>query len=204
MPDSPPEPSSPPEPTTAVAETLTSTATFDVVAGVEALATIELNILPSFMGEGNGRIEHPFIGAFDYEVKPDEWVNIDKNSPVIMPMWASSQTLTSTANTLWLGDLKDVVIEERWTGKGGISMPITQLRMLMTIWTTPIDPDVGYVHWYPNYITQMAFKVLPLNLTVGGQGIALDDVSNYKDEDGEHIGWATGPVVLTLKLVGLA
>jgi hypothetical protein len=133
-------------------------------------------------------------------VKPDEWVNIDAEA-IIPPVWASSRTLTSAANVLWQGNLRDVVVEERWKSLGGLAMPITQLRMLLAIWTTPMDPDVGYVQWFPNYITSVGFRVLPINLTAGGQGIAFDDIVNYKDEDGEPIGWMTQPVTFQLKLV---
>ena len=181
--------------------TITSMGTFGVAAAAEELVTLPIEIFPAFPNEsGYGRIVHPILGAFDYEVKPDEWVNIDADA-IIPPVWASSRTLTSAANVLWQGHLRDVVVEERWKALGGLAMPITQLRMLLAIWTTPIDPDVGYVHWHPNYITQVGFKVLPVQLSAGGQGITFDDVVNYKDEDGEPIGWITAPVTFQLKLV---
>lgn len=182
--------------------TLRSEGTFDVVGAAEEVLELPIEIWPSYpTGEGHGRIIHPTLGTFDYEVKPDEWVNIDADA-IIAPVWSSTRTLTSAANVLWNGNLRDVVVEERWKALGGLSMPITQLRMLMSIWTTPIDPDVGYVQWFPNYITLMGFKVLPMALTTGGQGIVFDDVINYKDEDGDPIGWMTNPVTFTLKLVG--
>ena len=182
--------------------TLTSEASFGVVgASAEEVVTIDLDIAPMFpTASGYGRIIHPTLGAFDYEVKPDEWVNIDADA-IVPPVWASSRTLTSAANVLWQGHLRDVTVEERWKALGGLAMPITQFRMLLAIWTTPIDPDVGYVHWYPNYITQVAFKVLPVSLSAGGQGVTFDDIVNYKDEDGEPIGWVSAPVTFQLKLV---
>ena len=183
------------------ARTLVSVGTFDVVPAAEEVIALPIEVFPAFPAEsGHGRIIHPTLGAFDYEVKPDEWVNIDADA-IIPPVWASSRTLTSAANVLWDGHLRDVVVEERWKALGGLAMPITQLRMLLAIWTMPIDPDVGYVHWFPNYITAVGFKVLPINLSAGGQGIALDDVINYKDEYGEPIGWVTSPVTFQLKLV---
>jgi hypothetical protein len=128
-------------------------------------------------------------------------VNIDAEA-IVAPVWASSRTLTGAANVLWNGHIRDVTVEERWKALGGLAMPITQLRMLMAIWTTPVDPDVGYVLWYPSYITVAGFKVLPINLSAGGgQGIAFDDVVNYKDEFGDPIGWITAPVTFQLKLV---
>lgn len=187
--------------------TLMSTGTFDVIGEVEEFVPFPPELFPTFPVEsGYGRIIHPTLGAFDYEVKPDEWVNIDADA-IIPPVWASTRTLTSAANVLWNGNIRDVVIEERWKALGGLAMPITQFRMLLAIWTTPVDPDVGYVHWYPNYITQVAFKVLPVGLTAGGQGITFDDIVNYKENRGDatnkiHRGWMTNPVTFVLKLAG--
>ena len=183
--------------------TLESEGTFDIVEASETVVTFSMDVKPAiYLTRGNGRIVHPILGSFDYEAKPDEWVNLDEDI-IIPPLWASSQGLVSTANTLWQGLLKDVVVEERWKSLGGLAMPITQLRMLIAIWTMPLDPDVGYVQWRPNYVTDRAWKVLPINLTVGGQGMTFDDVINYKDEDGNPIGWVTDPVTLQMKIVEL-
>jgi hypothetical protein len=180
---------------------LTNDNTFGVAAAAERVVTLPLDIAPSFpIGTGRGRIVHPILGMFDYETKPDEWVNIDAEA-IIPPVWASSRTLTSSANVLWQGNLRDVVVEERWKALGGLAMPATQFRMLLAIWTNPMDPDVGFVQWYPNYITQAGFRVLPVGLSAGGQGITFDDVINYVDEHDNPIGWMTAPVTLTLKLV---
>jgi hypothetical protein len=127
-------------------------------------------------------------------------VNIDADA-IVPPVWASSRTLTGAANVLWPGNLRDVVVEERWKGEGGISMPIEQLRMLLSFWTTQPDPEEAYVEWYPTYITRVSFKVLLIGLTAGGQNIVLDDVVNYRDLRGPD-GWVTAPVVLQLRLVG--
>lgn len=180
---------------------LSVTGTFGVIGAAEQMVTLPLEVFPSFpVPSGKGRIIHPILGPFDYETKPDEWVNIDAD-PIIPPMWASTRTLTSAANVLWQGNLRDVVVEERWKSLGGLAMPATQFRMLLAIWTMPVDPDVGYVQWFPTYITSVGFKVLPINLTAGGQGIAVDDVINYLGEDGEPVGWVTSPVTFQLKLV---
>jgi len=181
--------------------TIVVSGSFGVASAAEEIVSLPIEVFPAFPEEsGRGRIVHPILGAFDYEVKPDEWVNIDADA-VIPPVWSSSRTLTSAANVLWLGNIRDVVVEERWKALGGLAMPITQLRMLMAIWTMPIDPDVGYVHWHPNYITSVAFKVLPVMLSAGGQGLTFDDIVNYKDEFGDPIGWMTNPVTFQLKLV---
>ena len=181
--------------------TLSSEATIAVIPTTVLQEVISFQVLPAFpVQTGNGRLFHPTIGMFDYDVKPDEWVNIHADA-IIAPIWASSRTMTSASNVLWRGDISDVVVEERWKSLGGLAMPVTMLRMLLLIWTTPVDPDVDYVRWYPTYTTEVGFKVIPIALSVGGQGIALDDVTNYLDADDEPNGWVTGVVTLQLKLV---
>lgn len=180
---------------------ISNSGTFGVAAATEQVVTLPIEVFPTFPeASGRGRLVHPILGAFDYEVKPDQWVNIDADA-IIPPIWSSTRTLTSAANVLWEGNIRDVVVEERWRAMGGLAMTISQFRMLLAIWTTPVDPDVGYVHWHPNYITQVAFKVLPVMLSAGGQGVVLDDIVNYLDQDGENIGWVTDPVTLQMKLV---
>lgn len=181
--------------------TLSSSSTFQIVG--EAVATVELTlpVYPAWpIASGYGRLIHPDLGAFDYEVKPDEWMNIDEDA-IIAPVWASTRTLTGAANALWSGNIRDVVVEERWKALGGLAMPISQLRMLLMIWTNPVDPVLGYVRWYPNYVTQNGYNVLPVALEVGGRGITFDDVVNYLDADGNPDGWVTNPVTFTMKLV---
>jgi len=180
--------------------TISNNNAFGVNSAAEAVEIIDLPIWPAApLASGFGRIVHPVLGGYDYEVKPDEWVNIDADV-IIPPIWASTRTMTSAANVLWDGNIRDVVVEERWKALGGLAMPIGQLRMLMSIWTMPMDPDEGFVTWYPNYISPLGFQVLPVNLTAGGQGLVFDDVVNYTDANGPD-GWATQPVVFTLKLV---
>ncbi len=148
---------------------------------------------------GVGRLVHPVLGTYDYEVKPDEWVNVDADA-IVAPIWSSARTLTSAASVLWPGHLRDVVAEERWKSLGGLAMPIEMLRELVAIFTTPVDPDEGYVTWSPSYHSGVVFKVLPIQLTVGKQGMTLDDVVHYQTVDGED-GWVTQPVTLVMRLV---
>jgi hypothetical protein len=181
--------------------TIMNIGAFNVAGLAEEAIETPPDIFPAYPQEiAFGRLVHPTLGAYDYEVKPDEWVNIDADA-IIAPTWASQRTLTSAANVLWPGHLRDTVVEERWKALGGLAMPMTQLRMLLDMWTTHVDPDVDYVRWYPNYITRVAFKVVLLNVSAGGQGLRFDDVVNYKNDDGDYIGWMTAPVTLTLRLV---
>lgn len=182
--------------------TLTSEATFTVVPSSLVVADFQFSVLPAWpVQSGRGRLVHPVLGSFDYEYKPDEWVNID-GDVIIPPIWASTKTLGGAANVLWNGYLRDVVVIEKWKALGGLAMPISQMRMLYMIWTNPVDPVIGYVHWYPNYISPLGFKVIPLDLKAGGDsGITFDDVVNYLGENDTPNGWMVNPVTLTLKIV---
>lgn len=181
---------------------LYSRSEFEVAGASVANITLSVPVYPAWpLESGYGRLIHPVLGAFDYEVKPDEWMNIDGDA-IIAPVWASTKTLTGSANVLWNGSIRDVIVEERWKALGGLAMPASQLRMLLMMWTNPVDPVEGYVQWYPSYISPLGYNVLPVGLQVGGSGITFDDVVNYKDADGNPDGWITNPVTFMMKLVG--
>lgn len=183
-----------------VGMTLKSEATYpiaDKTTKIEEAAIVSLPAWP--VQSGRGRIVHPLLGAYDYEVKPDQWTNMDADV-IIPPVWASTRTMTGAINVLWKGNIRDVVVEERWLAPGGISMPISMLRMLYMIWTNPLDPQVGFVQWFPNYISPFGFKVIPMMLDAGGQALVFDDIVNYEDGNGPN-GWVSSPVTLTLKMI---
>jgi hypothetical protein len=149
--------------------TLTSSAEFTVLDASTEATSVTLTVLPiAEAGEGSGRLIHPSLGTYDYPQGPDEWTNMDGDA-VIAPVWSSTLTLAGAANTLWQGTLQDVVIEERWLGRGGLSMPIDQLRMLLSMWMNPPDPASGYVQWAPGYANSHTYKVILLNILVAGQ-----------------------------------
>jgi hypothetical protein len=157
---------------------------------------------------------HPVLGTFDYEYKPDQWVNVDGDI-IVAPLWQSTKTLRGSVNTFWEGDISEVICEERWLSSGGMAMPVSQFRMLYAMWTTPVDPDVGYIQWFPNYANGNGYNVIISDMVCGAPGnssmarqsgigyftLVLDDVVNYLGPDGENEGWATLPVSLFLKIV---
>lgn len=180
---------------------LSSEATYPIADAGTAIIEAPIFSLPAWpVQKGRGRIIHPMLGAYDYQVKPDEWVNIDSDI-LVPPVWASTRTMTGATNVLWKGYIRDVVVQEHWKALGGLAMPIGMMRMLYMIWMNPLDPQIGYVEWYPNYISPLGFKVLPVALFAGGQGnFVFDDVVNYLDDRGPD-GWVTQPVEFHLKIV---
>lgn len=146
---------------------------------------------------GKGRLIHPTLGTLDYEHTPSSWDNID-GDVIVPPVWASAKTLQGSANTLWTGNLRDVTCVERWdSDTGELRMKMSMLRMLIAFFVAPPDPAEAQVEWWPNYTTNLGFKVALTNLTVGGQGITLDTLATRKD-------WARRDVALTLKILGRA
>lgn len=173
--------------------TLQSSDTFSV--GDAVLTQEQINVLvvsSPIAGSGLGRLVHPTLGTYDYEIAPIEFGNMDTDA-VIAPVWASEKTLTGSANTLWNGYMADVEVYERWTGK--VALRAAQFRMFKDMWMNPPSPP-SYVEWYPNYINSNGYKVLILDVsTGGGSGVNLDLTVTQGD------GFVKGPVELKMRLV---
>lgn len=176
--------------------TLTNTATLTIGAAEPEIEEVEVTVIAApGSATGNGRLVHPTLGTLDYDNTPNEWTNID-GDVIPFPTWASAKTLKGAANTLWRADIRDVTISEKWTNEvsGGLVMRMAMLRTLLAFFLNPPDPAAAWVLWYPTYTTDLSFKVLMTNLTVGGEGITLDTIATKLD-------WATREVALTLKVV---
>ena len=136
---------------------------------------------------------------------------------LIMPTIASSKTLQGASSSLWQGNIRDVVCEERWGIFSDLSMPVSQLRMILACAMNPVDPSVAYMQWYPTYNTDLGFNVLLLDVVVGSakqpimanlsgfksQGIEFDDLINASSSDGSG-GWVDQPVSIFWRLVSKA
>jgi hypothetical protein len=163
---------------------------------------------------GQGKIVHPTLGAFDYEYPPDEWTNMD-GDVMIAPTYASTKSLQGSSSKLWSGDIRDITCEERWLSLGGLAMPITQLRLLLACFMNPVDPSIGYMQWYPSYSNAIGYNVQMIDVVTGNagspvmaamagfksQGIALNDLINSLDGDGNPFGWTDKPVSVFWKMV---
>lgn len=177
---------------------ITNTVEFDIGAASIEYEEVTITALPAVSeGEGMGRLVHPTLGTLDYDHPPTEWVNVD-GDVIVPPIWSSVKTLAGSANTLWAGALRDVVCIERWRERGSLRMTIGQLRTMISFYVTPPDPaDAEYVEWYPSYCSSLGFRVALVSLTVGGEGIALDWVSQQSP------GYAADrDIELTLKILG--
>lgn len=173
---------------------LTQTTAFTIGDGVvQTVSTIVNVVLPSSgTNVGKGRLVHPVYGTYDYEFAPDKYTNIFGSDVVIPPGWTSTKTLSGSANTLFVGNIRDVMVKETWDQD--IAMLTSQLQVLLTFWMNPPDPSVDYVRWYPTYTTQLGFKVIMLNLTCGGDGITTNYLTKQEVVE--------GPVVLEMKIAG--
>ena len=178
--------------------TLSSSTTVTIGAGSPAIEEISITSLPLPVGPpptGKGRLIHPTLGTYDYEHTPSSWDNIDADI-IVPPTWASAKTLVGSANTLWIGNIRDVTCYERWDAEtGDLRMRMTMLRMLLSFYQAPPDPASAQVQWFPNYTSNLGFKVALTSLTVGGQGVTLDTLATRQD-------WARRDVVLALTILG--
>lgn len=159
--------------------TLTETTNFVIGDASPVQESIELTVVQAGgPGTGLGRLVHPTFGTLDYTLPPHQWTNIDEDV-VIPPVWSSSRTLSSGANTLWAGNLRDVEVEERWIPEAGLSMPLDMLRTLIAFWVNPPDPAVDHILWYPSYTSSLGFKVVIVGLDVNGQPCTLSPQTKY-------------------------
>ncbi len=171
---------------------LTSQTTFTVGDASTDTTSTSITILPAIgASTGKGRLIHPTLGTYDYECCPDEWSNIDGDA-IIAPIWASSKTLNGTSNTLMMGNIRDVVVEERWTS--GLSTSLEMVRILASFWQNPPDPALDYIKWYPNYVNTNGYNVILTNLELNGQGLNFDYISRQ--------GYVTGALVLRMRIAG--
>jgi hypothetical protein len=177
--------------------TLTTTGTFTIGDGTLASASTTLRILPaSGVGSGPGRLIHPDLGTYDYPRSPDQWVNVD-GDVIIPPVWASAKTLKGASNTLFQGDIRDVLIEEHWVQT--LAMDLAQARMLIAMWQNPPDPADGFVEWYPSYANDLGFQVVMLDLSIGQAG-----GQTFTPLVKNGSGYVRGPVKLKMRIVDRA
>lgn len=171
---------------------LTASSTFAIGAGSVVTESVPITVLPVPAGtSGRGRLVHPTLGTYDYVRGPDEWMNLD-GDVLIAPIWATNKTLRGASNTLFQGDIRDVIVEERWTQP--VCCELSQLRAILAMWMNPPDPSVTYVKWYPTYTSALGYNVVMLGLTLGGKEITLSSVMKQ--------GWVKGPLVLRMRIAG--
>ena len=163
--------------------TLTSTTFFTVANQPTAVESITLQVVPAGSGAagGFGRLVHPTLGTLDYVLPPHEWTNLDSDV-LITPTWQASKTLTSTANTLWPGALRDVLVTESWLPEAGLSMTMPMLRIMAAFYLNPPDLGAGeYIEWYPTYSCALGFKVILEGLEVDGASMKMTPQTKYLD-----------------------
>jgi len=161
--------------------TLTSSTFFTVANQATAVETVQLVVVPAGTGAagGYGRLVHPTLGTLDYTLPPHEWTNLDSDV-IIPPTWAATKTLTSTANTLWPGALKDVVVTETWVPEAGLSMPMPMLRLMMAFYLNPPDLAVSqFVKWYPTYSSALGFNVILEGLDIDGVNLKMTPQTKF-------------------------
>ncbi len=171
--------------------TLLSSATLPIADASVLTESISLVVLPAPTTQtGTGRLIHPTFGTYDYTRGPDQWTNM-RGAAVIPPIWSSTKTLLGAANTLFAGDIRDVICEEAWVQP--TACEVEHLDALLAMWANPPDPTVAYVQWYPNYTTELGFNVIMLDLTLGGKDITITSQV--------HNGWVRGPLRLRMRII---
>jgi hypothetical protein len=178
---------------------LSSTFTYTIGAGATATASTSVTVAALAASvTGRGRLVHPTLGTYDYPYSPDYWSNFDTDV-IVPPEWAHTKTLTSGQNTLWQGNIRDVEVSERWQ-TADLAAPLSHLRMLISMWTTPPDPTVlGYVQWSPTYTNGHTYNVVISDVSVNGNGINLDKRSRLVGPSGRQ--WVNGEINMRMRIV---
>jgi hypothetical protein len=162
----------------------------DVTDPIEESVQVTVISAPSYP-TGKGRLSHPTLGTFDYEIAPTEWQNVGADM-VIPPVWAHERTLTGNSSTLWKGYIGDLEAVERWIGS--VVMRVSQFSMLVDMWQNP--PESGQIVWTPNYANSHSYEVQMLSVSSGGsQGTTLDYTSLQRE------GFVKGPVEVVYKVL---
>lgn len=187
---------------------LTSTATFTVSTTLTATSAVTVTIQPripvsqaDMVGAGSPRmLSYPTSAlptpAF-YSINPHQTINFNAN-PLTRPLYASTRTLSKTANVSFQGDITDLEVTEVWMGGGNrIAMALSQFSMLLDYFMNPPDlASAGFITWSPRDISGRSFKVLLTSLDVGGgEGITLDNLIKA------GTGWVHDEVRLVLRLI---
>ena len=171
--------------------TLTSSSTLTLTVGTTTTDSVGINVLPlSSSAPGRGRLIHPTLGTLDYPYAPDNWSGVDTDI-IIPPVWAYSQTLSGGANTLWAGNIKDVMVREQWDS--AISMPLPFLRTLLNFYMNPPAPESGYVEWQPSYTNAHRYHVILVKVGSGGSELVLDYITRQ--------GWLAGTLELQMRMI---
>lgn len=175
--------------------TISNTNTFSVTEqDPEVTESVDVAIIsaPPAAPAGTGRLVHPTLGTYDYDLFPTHYSNVD-NDIIVRPKWAVSEVLTGQQFTLWQGFDRDTVVKEIWrpTGNAKASMRAAQLRSLLDMFVNPPTPP-SFVEWYPNYVNAYGYSVVLIDLQVGGSGVTFDYIS--------RVSLVTEEVTLTLQI----
>ena len=174
--------------------TFSTEATFAVGdTGVTVDESVTVNVTgPVTAPNGTGRLIHPTLGTYDYDIAPDEWGNVDADI-IAPPIWSHSLTLTGAASAKWAGTIQDLEVYERWTGR--LAVAAGQLRMFVDMWQAPPDKP-NYLRWSPNYINNNTYNVQLVALSCGGQAGVNVDFTILQGR-----GFVKGPLEMTYRIV---
>lgn len=178
--------------------TISANASFSVADSATVSASVTETVLaPVSYAAGNGRgyLTHPTLGTYLYANTPSHVVNFD-GAPIIIPDWLHGKSVSGGTDTLWSGNIRDVLVTERWAFPGSdVGSTISLLRNLYTFYANPPDPSAGsYVIWAPDYATSVTYSVAMVGLRAGGNQYTVDKFLSAK-------GYAPSPVELDLRII---
>jgi len=137
-----------------------------------------------------------------YATNPDVYTNFNTSPLDKRPRVLASQTLTDNVLIGWLGQNKDVSIEERWLGSTTKSrMKLSFFLELQNYYQNP--PTNGtYIHWEPRDRTTKVYNVIIEALSLSTTGSAGAGAGDYEfDYIVTRHGYVAGTVVLRFRII---
>jgi len=137
-----------------------------------------------------------------YATNPDVYTNFNTSPLDKRPRVIASQTLTDNVLVGWLGQSKDVAIEERWLGSTTKSrMTLSFFLELQNYYQNP--PTNGtYIQWEPRDRTTKIYNVIIEALSLSTTGSAGAGAGDYEfDYIVTRHGYVAGTVVLRFRVI---
>jgi len=137
-----------------------------------------------------------------YATNPDVYTNFNTSPLDKRPRVLASQTLTDNVLVGWLGQNKDVSIEERWIGSSTKSrMKLSFFLELQNYYQNP--PVNGlFIQWEPRDRTTKKYNVVIEALSLSTTGSAGAGAGDYEfDYIVTRHGYVAGTVVLRFRII---
>lgn len=175
---------------------------YQIQQGIAVTAQSSVQLLSAGQTGTRGarrRLVHPTSGTFApivYYLNPTRTINFD-NDVLRSPITSTIRTLGSTRVVQFAELAEDVIVQELWESRPGLSMPVFMFRFLYEYLVNPPAFDAVspvYIQWEPRDRTEKVYNVQVLGLEVGSRGYSI---RHWQSDGGPNDPGAPGATGLT-------